>query len=61
MTKSQAIRIFGDSQTAMADALTMTRAAVSAWPETLSQRQIDQVRGAALRLGLLPKRLSKRP
>lgn len=51
MTKSEAIKIFG-SGAEMARALTVTASAVSQWPEQLTQRQIDQVVGAAVRLGL---------
>jgi hypothetical protein len=51
MTKSEAIKIFG-SGAEMARALMVTASAVSQWPERLTQRQIDQVVGAAVRLGL---------
>lgn len=52
MHKMNAIQLFG-SQARLADALGLGRSAVSQWPDVLSQRQADQVLGAALRLGLL--------
>ena len=55
MTKHEATKIFGGTQSALAAALGVSRSAISQWPEQLSQRQADMVLGAALRLGLLPK------
>lgn len=52
MLKSEAVLIFG-SQSELAHAIGLGRSAVSQWPDVLTQRQIDQVLGAALRLGLL--------
>ncbi|WP_373278002.1 UTP--glucose-1-phosphate uridylyltransferase GalU [Andreprevotia lacus] len=58
MNKQEAIHLFG-SQTRLADALGLGRSAVSQWPDELAQRQADQVRGAALRLGLLAQPLAR--
>ncbi|HSC78858.1 MAG TPA: UTP--glucose-1-phosphate uridylyltransferase GalU [Chitinolyticbacter sp.] len=52
MRKLNAIQLFG-TQTRLAAALGLGRSAVSQWPDELPQRHADQVRGAALRLGLL--------
>lgn len=52
MTKTEAFQIF-KSYTAMAQALGVTKSAVSQWPEDLDQAQTDRVIGAALRLGLI--------
>jgi transcriptional regulator with XRE-family HTH domain len=51
MTKTEAISIFGTRQQDLADAVGVTRSAVAQWPESLPQRQIDIVVGAAVRLG----------
>lgn len=50
--KSEAVKLFG-SVTKLGQALGISSQAVSQWPEQLPQRYIDQIRGAALRLGLL--------
>ena len=42
-----------DSQAGLARALGISRAAVAQWPDELTQRQIDEITGAALRLGKL--------
>ena len=49
-TKSEAREQFG-SYTAMARALGISNQAVYMWPEQLSQRQADELMGAAVRLG----------
>ena len=54
MTKTEAAKLFGN-QTRLAEALEITKSAVSQWPEDLDRRKADQVLGAALRLGLLRK------
>ena len=54
MNKSAAIKLFGGKQRDLALALGITQGAISQWPETLTQRQIDLVMGAALRLGRVP-------
>ena len=51
-TKTEAATMFGSARK-LAAALGITPAAVSAWPEVLTQRQADEVNGAALRLGLI--------
>lgn len=51
MTKNQAIRIFGRTLTDLADALGITKSAVSQWPDQLTVRQTDWVIGAAVRMG----------
>ena len=50
-TKRQACDLFGGRVTDLARAVGVTHSAVSQWPEQLSQRQIDQVIGAAVRTG----------
>lgn len=52
MTKQQAISYFG-SAAKLARALGISTAAVSQWPDEISQAQADRVIGAALRLGKL--------
>jgi UTP--glucose-1-phosphate uridylyltransferase len=51
MTKSDAVALFGGTQSAVAEALGVTRSYVSQWPEELDQRIADRVLGAAVRLG----------
>ena len=51
MDKKTAVQIFG-TQSAIADALGITRSAVSQWPEQLDQRTTDELIGAALRIGI---------
>lgn len=56
MEKDTAISIFG-SGASLARALGVTRAAIGNWSKALTQRQQDEVIGAALRLGkLTPER-----
>ena len=52
MKKQQAIEIF-KTQVAIANALGITKSAVSQWPEELDQRLTDELHGAAIRLGLI--------
>ena len=54
MNKTAAIQLFGGKQRDLARALNITQGAISQWPEQLTQRQIDLVMGAALRLGRVP-------
>jgi len=51
-TKKQAVELFG-SQAELARALDISRQAIGVWPEKLTQRQIDEVIGAAIRLELI--------
>ena len=51
MNKQTAIQIF-KTQSAIADALGITRSAVSQWPEELDQRTTDELIGAAMRIGI---------
>ena len=53
-TKTQAKNIFG-SILNIANALGISRIAIYQWDEVLSQRQADEVTGAAVRLKLLKK------
>jgi hypothetical protein len=58
MKKQTAIKIFG-SATALARALQITKPAISQWPDVLSQRQADEILGAALRLKKLSSKQAK--
>lgn len=58
MNKKTASFIFG-SAARLSRALGISKAAVSLWPETLTQRQQDEVIGAALRLGKLTPEQAK--
>ena len=49
MKKLQAISIFGSTKK-LVEALGMTRQAVHLWSDVLTQKQADQVVGAAVRL-----------
>jgi len=49
-TKSEAASLFG-SKSALADALGITRQAINGWPENLSERQKNEVLGAAIKAG----------
>ena len=51
MTKTEAVGMFGGTQASLARALKMTRAAISRWPDTLTESQVDRVLGAAIRCG----------
>jgi len=53
MTKTQAAAIFGN-QTKLGEAIGISRAAISQWPDKLTQKQVDRVIGAAIRLGKWP-------
>lgn len=50
LTKQQAIEVFG-SQAEIGRALGLSRSAISLWPDLLTQRQTDELVGAAGRLG----------
>lgn len=50
LTKQQAAAIF-DSKAALARALGITRQAINQWPDELEPRQVNEVIGAAVRLG----------
>jgi transcriptional repressor of cell division inhibition gene dicB len=50
LTKQQAIAMFGDG-VRMAEALGVTKGAISQWPEELDQGKTDRVIGALVRLG----------
>jgi len=54
MTKSDAKRIFGNASK-LAKALDVSPQAISQWEEQLTQRQSDEVTGAAYRLGLMQR------
>lgn len=59
MTKTQAIAIFRTGKL-LADALGITRSAVSQWPEELPPRLADEIIGAALRCRLVtPERAAE--
>jgi DNA-binding transcriptional regulator Cro len=51
-TKTQAIEVFGGVPN-LAAALDVSRQAIYQWPETLDQKTVDRVVGAAVRLGRL--------
>jgi len=51
MKKTDAVKIFGTTQTTLGLALGMRRQAISLWPDTLKPDQADRVIGAAVRLG----------
>lgn len=51
-TKSEAVNIFG-SQAELARAIGVTRGAIGQWGEKLTERQINEVTGAAIRKGLI--------
>jgi len=51
MTKKHALTLFG-GQVKLAAALGISRQAILKWPVKLTQRQTDEVNGAAVRLGL---------
>lgn len=50
MLKKDAIALF-TTASALARAVSLSRSRISQWPEQLTERQADLVRGAALRLG----------
>lgn len=50
MTKQQAAELF-ESKAALARALGISRQAINQWPDQLQERQINEVIGAAVRLG----------
>jgi UTP--glucose-1-phosphate uridylyltransferase len=56
MTKHEAKALFGGTDAKLADALGLTRSAVTQWRDPLTQEQVDRVTGAAVRMGLWPRR-----
>jgi hypothetical protein len=50
LTKQQAIAIFGDG-VRLAEALGLTKGAISQWPDDLDQKRTAMVIGAAVQLG----------
>lgn len=50
LTKQQAISFFGDG-VRLADALGLTKGAISQWPDLLDQSKTDRVIGALVRVG----------
>jgi transcriptional regulator with XRE-family HTH domain len=52
-TKTEAIALFGTTQQDLAIGVGVTRGRISQWPEILTRKQADSVRGAAMRLGFL--------
>lgn len=58
MTKTEALKIFGDTQPEavkqLASALSISRQAIYQWPEELPQETVDRVVGAAVRLKKWP-------
>lgn len=50
LTKQQAIAMFGDG-VRLAEALGVTKGAISQWPEELDQKRTAMVIGAAVQLG----------
>lgn len=50
-TKDDAIEYFG-TLTGLSNALGISKQAVSVWPDKLTNRQINEVTGAIVRLGL---------
>lgn len=49
MTKTEAVKMFGNSRRKLAEALGITTQAVGQWPEQLSQRVADRTLGALYR------------
>ena len=61
MKKHEAVRIFGETQTQLGEAVGLTRSRISQWPDVLSPPQVDRVLGAAMRLGLrVPTKFTRR-
>ena len=52
MKKKDAIKLFGGTQSGMADAIGVTKQSIHAWPEVLTDKQELWVLGAAVRLGI---------
>ena len=53
LTKQQAAELFGGRLIDLARAIGISKQAVDQWPDALNVRQIDNVVGAAIRLGLI--------
>jgi hypothetical protein len=60
MTKTEAINLFS-SQKMLADALGITSAAISQWPENLTIKQTDWVFGAYVRTHGKPPTIPMQP
>jgi len=56
MDKIKAATLFGGRQTQLAQAIGVTKQAISKWPDSLTTAQSDRVIGAAIRLRLIPSR-----
>lgn len=54
LTKDQAAKLFGGKKSRLAEALGISAQAISAWPDTLNERQTHEVMGAALLAGVAP-------
>lgn len=51
MTKSDAIKLFGETAVDLGKAVGLSKGRISQWPDVLTQKQADLVLGAAIRLG----------
>lgn len=49
LTKKEAIELFGGTQRRLAAALTISEQAITRWPVVLTERQTNEVLGAAIR------------
>lgn len=56
ISKAQAADLFGGTLTSLARALGITKQAINNWPDQLSDRQTNEVIGAALMQGRISKR-----
>ena len=53
ISKQSAAEFFGGSQISLAKAIGISAAAISKWPDQLTERQTNEVLGAALRRGVI--------
>ncbi len=60
MTKKEALGFFSGNQAELGRAVGLSRGRISQWPEILTQKQADLVRGAALRLGMFPSNQNRK-
>lgn len=58
MTKSDAVKMFGGTQTKLAEALGISKSAVSQWPDVLPRHLTERVIGVAYLLGKISPRQS---